>query len=142
MKTLQSSLLLASILSCSLFAQDAAQVQSRIEGTDRQQPAPLTGNTGTSQEASAEDAVASDTGAQRPISLKKDGVSAFFGYDTKYFYRSNPLAQSGDLKQLKTAMWTNTFYGGAGLGIIETDESVITPYIGASWTANDYIESE
>ena len=141
MKTLQSIILLASVLSYSLYAQDAAKVQSRIEGTDRQQPAPLTGNTGGTQEASGGEAAASDTGAQRPISLKKDGVSAFFGYDSKYFYRSNPLAQKGDLKQLKTAMWTNTFYGGAGLGIIETDNSVVTPYVGASWTVNDYAES-
>ena len=119
MKTLQTSILLASLMSHSLLGQDAAKVQSRIEGTDRQQPAPLTGKTGGSQDSSGADAAASDTGAQRPISLKKDGISAFFGYDSKYFYRSNPLAQKGDLEQVQTAMWTNTFFGGAGLGIIE-----------------------
>lgn len=141
MKTLQTSILLASLMSHSLLGQDAAKVQSRIEGTDRQQPAPLTGKTGGAQGSSGADAAASDTGAQRPISLKKDGISAFFGYDSKYFYRSNPLAQEGDLEQVQTAMWTNTFFGGIGLGIIETDDSVITPYLGASWTVNDYIES-
>ncbi|MFL2938110.1 MAG: hypothetical protein ACJZ7A_03325 [Opitutales bacterium] len=141
MKTLQTSILLASLMSHSLLGQDAAKVQSRIEGTDRQQPAPLTGKTGGAQDSSGADAAASDTGAQRPISLKKDGISAFFGYDSKYFYRSNPLAQKGDLEQVQTAMWTNTFFGGAGLGIIETDDSVITPYVGASWTVNDYTEA-
>ena len=34
------------------------------------------------------------------------------------------------------------FFGGAGLGILETDNSVITPYIGGSWTINDYIEDQ
>ena len=141
MKTLQTSILIASLMSHSLLGQDAAKVQSRIEGTERQQPAPLSGKTGGAEDSAGADAAASDTGAQRPIALKKDGISAFFGYDSKYFYRSNPLAQKGDLEQVQTAMWTNTFFGGAGLGIIETDDSVITPYVGASWTVNDYIET-
>jgi hypothetical protein len=88
----------------------------------------------------AEGVNASDAGAQRPVKLKKKGVSTFFGYSSKYFYRSNPLMASGKLSQQKTAMWTNAFFAGAGLGVIETDSSVITPYIGGSWTINDYIE--
>lgn len=123
-----------------VFSQDAAKLQSRIDGTQTSQPAPVSGQVGGGQATSGSDAAESDTGAQRPISLRKGGISGYFGYDTKYFYRSNPLAQSGDLEQLKTAMWTNTFFTGAGIGIIETDNSVITPYIGASWTVNDYIE--
>ena len=122
------------------FSQDAAKVQSRIDGTQTSQPAPVSGQVGGGQAASGSDAAESDTGAQRPISLRKGGISGYFGYDTKYFYRSNPLAQSGDLEQLKTALWTNTFFTGAGIGVIESENSVITPYIGASWTVNDYIE--
>ena len=49
------------------------------------------------------------------LSLKKDGISGI-SVTTQYFYRSNPLSQEGDLEQLKTAMWTNTFTG-AGIGI-------------------------
>ena len=85
-------------------------------------------------------AAASDAGAQRPVKVKKSGVSTFFGYNTKYFYRSNPTMSGTELKNQRTGMWTNTFYTGAGLGVVETDSSVITPYVGASWTINDYIE--
>jgi len=133
-------LILSLATSSIAFSQDAAKVQSRIDGTQTSQPAPVSGQVGGGQATSGTDAAESDTGAQRPISLRKGGISGYFGYDSKYFYRSNPLAQSGDLEQLKTAMWTNTFFTGAGIGIIETDNSVITPYIGASWTINDYIE--
>ena len=142
MKKISSFFSLSILLASFLHAQNADQVQSRIEGTQRSQPAPVTGANTGSQSGDSAGASASDTGAQRPISLKEDGISAFFGYDTNYFYRSNPLAQPGDLRQLKTAMWTNTFFGGAGLGILETDNSVITPYIGGSWTINDYIEDQ
>lgn len=133
-------LLLTIATSSISIAQDAAKVQSRIDGTQTTQPAPVSGQVGGGQATSGTDAAESDTGAQRPISLRKGGISGYFGYDTKYFYRSNPLSQEGDLKQLKTAMWTNTFFTGAGIGIIEADNSVITPYIGISWSVNDYIE--
>ena len=141
LKILILSLAISSIaFSQNAASQNAAKVQSRIDGTQTSQPAPVSGQVGGGQTSSNNDAAESDTGAQRPISLKKDGISGYFGYDTKYFYRSNPLSQEGDLEQLKTAMWTNTFFTGAGIGIIESDNSVITPYIGASWTVNDYIE--
>jgi hypothetical protein len=104
--------------------------------TDLGQPA-----NGAAASGEAAGAAASDAGAQRPVKLKKKGVSTFFGYSSKYFYRSNALMTSGPSEQ-KSAMWTNTFFAGAGLGVIETDSSVITPYIGGSWTINDYIKGE
>ena len=39
-------------------------------------------------------------------------------------------------------MWTNTFFAGSGLGAIESDSAVITPYAGASWTINDYVKGD
>ena len=124
----------------SSFAQSGKEVRNRIEGTDRPSvPSLATGAQSGNENTSAE-ATSSDTGAQRPIQLKKKGVSSYFGYDSKYFYRSNPLATDGPLKQQATGMWTNTFFAGAGLGVFDAENSVITPYIGASWTINDYIE--
>ena len=114
----KTSLLLA-LLSSSLVsnAQTAAEAsQSRIQGTQREQPAPVTGKNITAQEAEGTSPAESDTGAQRPISLKKSGISSFFGYDTKIFYRDNPLSVDNALNEMKTGMWTNTFFGGAGLG--------------------------
>ena len=48
----------------------------------------LPNNAGAGGESSG-DVTASDAGAQRPVKLKKKGVSTFFGYSSKYFYRSN-----------------------------------------------------
>ena len=115
-----------------------AQVQSRIEGTDRSQPDPVTGQSSGAQSSSTNDAAESDTGAQRPVSLSESEISAYFGYDTKYFYRSNPLAQDGDLSQFETDMWTNTFFGGVS-SVIESGEGVYTPYLSGSYTINDYL---
>ena len=120
--------------------QDAEKIQARSEQADRIQPAPLTQDV-SSGGSQNNDAAESDTGAQRPISLKKEGISAYFGYDSKYFYRSNPLATESSAKQ-PTGMWTNTFYAGAGLGVYDMDSSVVTPYIGGSWTINDYAEGK
>ena len=120
-----------------------AQEQRNLEATERPVvPANLgqPGAAATEESGEAAGAAASDAGAQRPVKVKKSGVSTFFGYNTKYFYRSNPLMSGTKLSNQKTAMWTNTFYAGSGLGVIETDSSVITPYVGASWTINDYIE--
>jgi hypothetical protein len=117
--------------------------QRNLEATERPgAPADL-GQPANGDAASGEaaGAAASDAGAQRPVKLKKKGVSTFFGYSSKYFYRSNALMTSAAMEQ-KSAMWTNTFFAGAGLGVIETDSSVITPYIGGSWTINDYIKGE
>jgi hypothetical protein len=82
---------------------------------------------------------ASDTGAQRPIFLNTEQISAFAGFDTKVTYRSNPLTLSGDLTQNKTGIWQNTFFGGASLSPIDTDTSVVTPVFGGSWTMSDYL---
>ena len=139
----KTSLLLA-LLSSSLVsnAQTAAEAsQSRIQGTQREQPAPVTGKNITAQEAEGTNPAESDTGAQRPISLKKSGISSFFGYDTKLFYRDNPLSVDSALSEMKTGMWTNTFFGGAGLGVFDIDDAVITPYIGGSYSINDYLET-
>ena len=76
-------------IALSAFGQPTpAQVQSRIEGTDRIQPDPVTGQSSGGQSSSKNDAAESDTGAQRPVSLSESEISAYFGYDTKYFYRS------------------------------------------------------
>ena len=39
-------------------------------------------------------------------------------------------------------MWTNTFFAGAGLGVFDADDAIITPYVGVSYTINDYVKSE
>ena len=104
-----------------------AQVQSRIEGTDRVQPDPVTGQSSGAQSSSTNDATESDTGAQRPVSLSDSEISAYFGYDTKYFYRSNPLAQDGDLSQFESDMWTNTFFGAFRLLLkVEKEYTLLT----------------
>jgi len=133
-----ASIALLSIALCALGQPTPAQVQSRIEGTDRVQPDPVTGQSSGAQSSSTNDAAESDTGAQRPVSLSDSEISAYFGYDTKYFYRSNPLAQDGDLSQFETDMWTNTFFGGLST-VVESGEGVYTPYLSGSYTINDYL---
>ncbi len=125
-----------------LFAQFGFSQERNLEATERAVVPANLGQPGNEAAATGEAAgvAASDAGAQRPVKLKKRGVSTFFGYSSKYFYRSNPLMSGSELTNQKTAMWTNTFYAGTGLGVIESDSAVITPYAGASWTINDYIE--
>ena len=88
-------------------AQNAAQ--SRIDGTIREQPAPVSGQNLNTQSNDNTEVTENDTGAQRPISLSKSGISSFFGYDSKILYRDNPLAQDNALSEYKTGVWTNTF---------------------------------
>lgn len=133
------SLLFLSLTPLVVIGQNASDIQNRSDSTERPQPAPLSASSDNNSGSS--NVSASDTGAQRPISLKKKGISSYFGYDSKYFYRSNPLATASAMKQ-PTGMWTNTFYGGAGLGVYDMDSAVITPYIGGSWTTNEYVEGE
>jgi len=123
------------------YGQTQQQVRNRIEGSNRTDATNQI-SSAKNAESGTSSASASDTGAQRPVILKNKGISAYFGYDTKYFYRSNPLATDGPLKQQATGMWTNTFYAGSGLGVFDYADSVVTPYIGASWTSNEYVESE
>lgn len=140
MKTLTFISFLSLIMAAFAYGQTQQQVRNRIEGTERPN---VTKQLSTSKQGSSSNSSnTSDSGAQRPVILKKSGISAYFGYDTKYFYRSNPLATDGKLKQQATGMWTNTFYAGAGLGVFDYADSVVTPYIGASWTSNEYVESE
>jgi len=140
MKKLFSTILPLMAASC-LFSQNAKDIQSRSDTTERPQPAPLNKDISGKNNSNNNSQSASDTGAQRPISLKKEGMSAYFGYDSKYFYRSNPLATESSMKQ-PTGMWTNTFYAGAGIGVYDMDTAVVTPYIGGSWTVNDYVEGK
>ena len=71
-KLIYLSALCSSIL---LSAQQNAQInQSRIEGTDRPQPAPLAQDASSSNNETVE---SSDTGAQRPVLLSKSGIEAF-----------------------------------------------------------------
>ena len=145
MKILPTSLT-ALLLCSSLYSQNtptaSEATQSRIQGTQRAQPAPITGQNTGGQQSSASGLSESDTGAQRPISLNDGGISAFFGFDTKFFYRENPLSQTDESKLsiFETAMWTNTFFGGAGLGVFDFDDAIVTPYVGGSYTINDYLE--
>ncbi len=100
-------------------------------------PATNVSNGGKSSGAS----VSSDTGAQRPISLKKESVSFYFNYDSRYYYHSNPLLSSGPTKQQASGIWDNVFASTIGLGVFDMGDSVITPYAGGSWTLTDYTES-
>jgi hypothetical protein len=84
---------------------------------------------------------ASDAGAQRPIFLKTENISTFAGLDSRYLYRENPLSSADKLTFIETAMWINSFYGGASFAPVETDNAVITPYAGLSWTSTQYMES-
>jgi hypothetical protein len=140
MKKYSVTLLSAALLASSAIAQTAAEkagVQSRVDSTSRSQVIPQAG-TSNSRSASV---AKSDTGAQRPVKLKKSGISTFLGYDAKLVYRSNPLASAGKLKQLASGVWTHTFFGGAGLGVFDFGDSVVTPYIGGSWSSNEYTET-
>jgi len=144
MKTITKYIVTIACLSQQLvFAQTANQIRDRIEGTDRPViPAQATGESASSGDNVGNDVAVSDTGAQRPVQLKDKGMSSFVGYNSKYFFRSNPLSSSGELKQQATGMWTNTFFAGAGLGVFDADDAIITPYVGVSYTINDYVKSE
>jgi len=96
-------------------------------------------NVSGKQDNNSGSTTASDAGAQRPVFLKTDALSLFAGYDAKITYRSNPLTLDGDLKQAKTGIWQNSFYGGGSLNPIDTSIAVVTPYFGGSWTMSDYL---
>ncbi len=130
-----SSLLLALSIASFVHAQKIDQTTRNFDGAP---PSSVTsGKSGGNQGVGA-----SDTGAQRPIFLNTEQISAFAGFDTKVVYRSNPLTLSGDLTQTKTGIWQNSFYGGASLSPIDTDTSVVTPVFGGSWTISDYLNDE
>jgi hypothetical protein len=141
MKKIFISLFIFSFFTSAVFAQTNSQVRKRIDGTDRNVNPENLSNSQLNNKRQNKTA-SKDSGAQRPVILSKTGISSFFGYDSKYFYRSNPLATDGPAKQQATGMWTNTFYSGAGLGVFDLTDSVVTPYIGASWTINEYVKSD
>jgi len=140
MKKIALHSLISLIVASVTFGQTQQQVRNRIESADR--PEASNPILSSKKSSTTDNSNSSDSGAQRPVILKKGGISTYFGYDSKYFYRSNPLATDGKLKQQATGMWTNTFYAGSGLGVFDYSDSVVTPYIGGSWTTNEYVESE
>ena len=85
-----------------------------------------------------EDLSESDSGVQRPISLKTGGLSANFAYKSDLTYQDNPYAQDGGSLDFASALWTSSFISSFGLGIIDLGDSILTPYIGGSWTTNEY----
>ena len=124
------------ILSTSIAFSAVAQ---KIDQTTRNFDGAPPSTVSSSQADGSKGIGASDTGAQRPIFLNTEQISAFAGFDTKVLYRSNPLTLSGDLTQTKTGIWQNSFYGGASLSPIDTDTAVLTPVFGGSWTMSDYL---
>ena len=117
------------------YGQTAAD---RIGSTDRELPSPAMEAAQAGSSSGATDVSASDTGAQRPLLLKKSGFSAQFGYDSKISYKQNPLGAPGILDQQADAVWENRFHGRAKLGVYDMDSSVVTPFVGGSWAMTDF----
>ncbi len=140
MKKSFTTIILAGYCSFQTFAADP---ERNISGAERVAAPENLGSAATVEDGQgsgpAVAAPGSDSGAQRPLRMKKTGASTYFGYQSKYFYRSNPTMSPGELSQLRSAMWTNTFYAGLGLGAHDISDSVVTPYFGASWTINDFL---
>jgi len=112
-------------------------IGNRTGATERSLPSPAKESvSGTSKEASSVNS--SDTGAQRPLLLKKSGFSASFGYSSKIAYEENPLGAPGVLDQQADAVWKNSFQGQAKLGVYDLGNSVLTPFIGGAWTMTDF----
>jgi hypothetical protein len=130
------------IISAALFATlpslMLAQTGPDATTVERNNQPPTSITSGNSQDNKVE---ASDAGAQRPIFLKTEKISGFAGLDSRYFYRDNPFQASDKFNDAETAIWTNTAYVGANFEAIEIDDAVITPYIGASYTKTEYLES-
>ena len=131
MKILPTIILSTSIV-LSTFAQKIDQTTRNFDGAP---PSSLS----SSESSNTPKIGASDAGAQRPIFLSSEQISAFAGFDSKVTYRSNPLTLSGDLTKNKTGIWNNSFFGGASLSPIDLDSAVVTPVFGGSWTMSDYL---
>jgi hypothetical protein len=120
-----------------MFGQQPGKPDATVTDRSNQPPAAVT--TEGSETANVD---ASDAGAQRPIFLKTQNITPFAGLDSKYLYRNNPLSSSDKLAFIDTALWMNTAYAGASFNSLEIiDDAVITPYIGASYTSTEYLES-
>jgi hypothetical protein len=124
---------LLSTLPTLMFAQ---QPDATVTERNNQPPTAIT--SGENKDANVD---TSDAGAQRPIFLKTTSISPFAGLDSKYLYRNNPLSAADKLDFIETAMWMNTAYAGASFEAIEIVDAVITPYVGASYTTTEYLES-
>ena len=116
------------------FGQSAA---GRIDATERALPSPAK-EAAQGGASDVSNVSASDTGAQRPLLLKKSGFSAQVGFDSKISYKQNPLGAPGVLDQQADAVWENRFTGMAKLGVYDLDSSVVTPFIGGSWAMTDF----
>ena len=93
--------------------------QTTIDRTTTTPPQSLSSGAGPNAGVSA-----SDSGAQRPVFLNTNLLTAFAGFGGTITYRSNPLTLPGDMKQAKTGIWQNSFSGGASLSPIDTDVAV------------------
>lgn len=115
-----------------------AQVDSTTVERSNQPPSSVTSGNGSSANVDA-----SDTGAQRPIFLKTEKISAFGGISSRIYYDDNPFSTQKDsvLSSQKDAVWSNTAYVGAGLGQVELTDAVVTPYVGASISSSEYLAS-
>ena len=106
------------------------------DSTNRQLPSPTKDSlNSTSSDSST---TSSDTGAQRPILLKKSGFSANFGFNSDISYKQNPLGAPGQLDQQADAVWENSFHSRAKIGVYDMDSYVLTPYIGAGWKITEF----
>ena len=83
MKILPTIILSTSIV-LSTFAQKIDQTTRNFDGAP---PSSLS----SSESSNTPKIGASDAGAQRPIFLSSEQISAFAGFDSKVTYRSNPL---------------------------------------------------
>ncbi len=115
----------------------SGQVNERVDSTIRALPSPTLEAASDTTSAGSTDAVASDTGAQRPLKLDS-GISGQFGYDSRYSYKENPLGAPGVLDQQSDGVWENRFHGRAKLGVYDMDSSIVTPFLGGSWAMTDY----
>src|SRR6056300_289606 len=110
---------------------------NRIDSTDRSLPSPIEESIKNKSNTSS-NVISSDTGAQRPLLLKKSGLSLDFGYNTRVSYKQNPLGAPGVLDQQADLVWENSFNSRAKLGVYDLDTFVLTPFLGGAWTMTDY----
>ena len=121
----------------SLVVTGQVGTSNRVDSTTRALPSPVADSV-QKKSSSKTTAKSSDTGAQRPLILKKSGFSATFGYDSDISYKQNPLGAPGVLDQQADAVWVNKFHGMAKLGVYDLDSSVLTPFVGGAWSMTDY----
>ena len=113
-------------------------VNERVDSTTRSLPSPTAEAAAQTNSEESSDTISSDTGAQRPLKLNNTGISGLFGYESLYSYKQSPLGAPGVLDQQSDAVWENKFHGRAKLGVYDLDSSVVTPFIGGSWSMTDF----